>query len=71
MQPNIHDRARALCASKGIPIEAAYSELARRSGAARSARRRRVLGTMSVTCADLAAVSGIESPRRSWLPYAD
>jgi hypothetical protein len=70
MQTNIHDRARRLANERGITIEAARSELGRRGASARSARRRRVLGTMSVTCADLAASSGIESPRYR-LPYAD
>lgn len=67
---NIHDRARALSNSQGITITAAYSELARRGGAARAARRRRVLGRMQVTAADMSAVSGIETPRYR-LPYAD
>ncbi len=70
---NIHDRARALSNSKGIPLAVAYSELAKRSGAARAARnarRKRSLGHMEVTAADFSAVSGIEG-RRQWLPYAD
>jgi hypothetical protein len=70
MQPNIHDRARSLANAKGITIDAARSELGRRGNSARSARRRRIMGTMTVTCADLAATSGIESPRYR-LPYAD
>ena len=68
--PNIHDRARALSHSTGISLTAAYSELAKRSGAARNARRKRNLGSMEVTVADLSAVSGIEASRQ-WLPYAD
>ena len=67
---NIHDRARALANSTGKTLTAAYSELARRSGAARSARRKRVLGTMTVTAANMSAVSGIETPRYR-LPYSD
>lgn len=67
---NIHDRARSLSLSKGIRLTAAYSELARRSGEARAARRRRSLGTMQITAADLSATSGIETPRLR-LPYAD
>lgn len=68
---NIHDRARELANSAGIALAAAYSELARRAGSARAARRRRVLGTMTVTAANMSAVSGIETPRRTWLPYSD
>lgn len=67
---NIHDRARALSASKGITIEAARSELGRRGASARSARRRRSLGVMHVTAADMSPTSGIESPRYR-LPYSD
>jgi hypothetical protein len=70
MSQNIHDRARALANAAGMPIAAAYSELARRAGAAKAARRRRVLGRMQVTLADMSASSGIESPRYR-LPYAD
>lgn len=70
MSANIHDRARQLANSAGMPITAAYSEMARRSGAARAARRRRVLGTMSVTAADMSPTSGIETPRYR-LPYSD
>lgn len=70
MTPNIHDRARLLANAKGIPVSLAYSELARRSGSARSARRRRVFGTMQITAASFSATSGIETPRYR-LPYAD
>lgn len=67
---NIHDRARALANSSGITIEAARSELGRRGASARAARRRRAMGRMQVTLADMSAASGIESPRYR-LPYSD
>lgn len=67
---NIHDRARRLANERGITLDAARSILGKRGASARAARRRRVLGTMSVTAADMSAVSGIESPRYR-LPYAD
>jgi hypothetical protein len=67
---NIHDRARALANANGITIEAARSELGRRGASARTARRRRILGTMQVTAADMSRSSGIETPRYR-LPYSD
>jgi len=68
MTPNIHDRARSLANAKGITIEAARAELGRRGANARSARRRRVLGTMQVTAASFSATSGIETPKYRF-PY--
>jgi hypothetical protein len=70
--PKIHDRARALSNSRGISLTAAYSELAKRAGAAKAARNRRhqrVHGKMAVTAAATGVIDS--SCQRQWLPYAD
>jgi hypothetical protein len=68
MSLSIHDRARRLANERGVSLDTARSILGQRGASARAARRRRILGTMQVTAADMSAVSGIETPKYRF-PY--